>query len=141
MFFLFQITAFVLIFFNTGFRILWVWCITEIYKHFQRISISVQIKHSHFIFLVTWLYKRKKIMCTVLCLSRLCLHSQHFNIETPTAHQSFTFKFSKEASLISGDYDVLEVKTLSAATNNLEEILLLIYPFLIRITELNLLNK
>lgn len=42
-----------------------------------------------------------------------------FHIQTPIAHQSFTFKFSEDASLISGDYGVLEVKTLNAATNNL----------------------
>lgn len=53
-------------------------------------------------------------------LSKWALFSQlTFNIQTPSAHQSFTFKFNKDASLISGDYDVLEVKTLSAATNNL----------------------
>lgn len=47
-------------------------------------------------------------------LSRLCLHSQ-----APIAHQRFNFKFSKDASLISKDYDVLEVKTLTATNNNL----------------------
>jgi len=52
-------------------------------------------------------------------LSKQALPSQlTFHIQTPIAHQSFTFKISKDVSLTSGDYAVLEVKTFSAATNN-----------------------